>query len=407
MKNKIYLIGIGFKPLEKEAEECLLRVRAILGFLKTVNLFKEKYPVYERVSSKVKILRKVDELIEEVYKEIPFGEVAILASGDPLYFGIGNKVLEVFGKEKVRIFPDLSSLQKASSLIKENWWEIPSLSFHRRPLNLNLLLTKLYTYKKIALLTDNVNTPSQIALSLKERGFNEEIRFWVFERMGTQEEKVFSGNCKEVAEKNFQEPNFLILTLETDKRELILGLEEEEIFHTKGMITKDEVRAVVIHKLKLPKKGVIWDIGAGSGSISLECALLSSELKVYAIEKESSACELIRKNVERFKVFNVEIVEGTAPEILTDLEKPDRVFIGGSGGKLTEILEFLDTLEKRPLLVLTAISLETLNKSLNFFKERGWKSKVSQIGVNKLEFLGNQLIFKAQNPIFVVRADKL
>lgn len=406
MKNKIYLVGIGFKPLEKEVENCLLRVYLVLGFPKTVELFKKKYPIYEKISSKIKILTKVEELMKEAEKGLSLGEIAILASGDPLYFGIGKRIIEFFGKEKVKIFPDLSSLQKATSLIKENWWEIPSLSFHSRPFEPELLLTKLYAHQKLAILTDKVNTPSVIANYLRERGIEDEIKIWVFEKLGSEEERFFCGNCSEIAQKSFGEPNLLILSLKT-KKEYTFGLEEKEIFHSKGMITKDEIRAVALHRLRIPKNGVIWDIGAGSGSVSLECALLSSELKIYAIEREASACELIRQNIEKFKVFNIKVVKGIAPEILTDLEKPDRVFIGGSGGRLREILLFLESLNKRLLLVLTAISLETLNLSLNFFKEKNWKFEVSQIGVSKIEPLGNNFVFKSQNPIFVIRAERV
>ncbi|MDW8136008.1 MAG: precorrin-6y C5,15-methyltransferase (decarboxylating) subunit CbiE [Thermodesulfobacterium sp.] len=407
MENKIYLIGIGFKPLEKEAEECLLGSHVILGFFKTIELFKNKYfSVYEKVRFKIKVLNKVEELLEEAKRGLSLGDVTLLASGDPLYFGIGKRVIDFFGKERIQVFPDLSSLQKATSLIKENWWEIPSLSFHNRPLDLALLLNKLYYHQKLALLTDPVNTPSFIASCLKEKGLGKEIIFWVFEKMGTEEEKVFRGTPEEIARKTFKEPNFLILTLEPQKEKILFGLKEEEIFHLRGMITKDEVRAVVLHQLRVPREGVLWDIGAGSGSVSLECALLSSDLKVYAIEKEASACELIQKNIERFKVFNVEVIKGLAPEVLTDLKKPDRVFIGGSGGKLKEILEFLNNLDSLPLVVLTAISLETLNISLKFFKEKNWNFKISQIGISRVEPLGSQLVFKAQNPIFVIRAQK-
>ncbi len=405
MKNKIYLIGIGFKPLEKEAKDSLLKVCLVLGFKKTVELFRKKYSIYEKVKSKIKILNKLEELLHEAERSLSLGDVAILASGDPLYFGVGKKVVEFFGKEKVKVFPDLSSLQKAASLIKENWWEIPSLSFHSRPLKPELLLTKLYAYQKLAILTDGLNTPSVIARCLKEKGLEEELEIWVFEKLGSEEEKFFCGNCSEVAQKNFEEPNFLILNLK-NKKKYTFGLEEKEILHSKSMITKDEIRAVVLHRLKIPKNGVFWDIGAGSGSVSLECALLSPELKIYAIEKEPLACELIYQNIKKFKTFNIKVVKGIAPEILTDLEKPDRVFIGGSGGRLKEILKFLDNLNKGLLLVLTAISLETLNLSLSFFKENNWKFEVSHIGVSRVEPLGDKLVFKAQNPIFVIKAEK-
>ena len=205
----------------------------------------------------------------------------------------------------------------------------------------------------------------------------------------------------------------MLITLEEEfsdnfvsAQNIFFGLKESEIFHKRGMITKDEVRAVVIHKLRLPRKGVFWDIGAGSGAISVECALLNSKLKVYAIEKEPAACEIIKKNKEKFELFNLKIIKGSAPECLRELDEPDRVFIGGSGGKLKEILEFLVAFDKLKLMVLTAISLDTLYKSLHFLEIHDFKVEVSQITVNRLEKLGEQKVFKALNPIFIVKAEK-
>jgi len=412
MESKIYLIGIGFKPLEKKAREILLEVPLVLAFPGTLKIF-EKYEIYTQVKEKVKICKKVEELLKILKESVEKMSVAVLASGDPLYFGIGQRIIKVFGKEKVEIFPDLTSLQKAGALIKENWWEFFSLSFHGRTFKEEDLLNFLKIYKKLAILTDSQNNPVRIARVFENSPFKDKVKMWVCEKLGSEEEKIISGKPEEIKNQNFAEPNLVLITLEEEfsdnfvsAQNIFFGLKESEIFHKRGMITKDEVRAVVIHKLRLPREGVFWDIGAGSGAISVECALLNPELKVYAIEKEPAACEIIKKNKEKFELFNLKIIKGSAPECLRELDEPDRVFIGGSGGKLKEILEFLVAFDKLKLMVLTAISLDTLYKSLHFLEIHDFKVEVSQITVNRLEKLGEQKVFKALNPIFIVKAEK-
>ena len=412
MESKIYLIGIGFKPLEKKAREILLEVPLVLAFPGTLKIF-EKYEIYTQVKEKVKICKKVEELLKILKESVEKMSVAVLASGDPLYFGIGQRIIKVFGKEKVEIFPDLTSLQKAGALIKENWWEFFSLSFHGRTFKEEDLLNFLKIYKKLAILTDSQNNPARIARVFENSPFKDKVKMWVCEKLGSEEEKIISGKPEEIKNQNFAEPNLVLVTLEEEfsdnfvsAQNIFFGLKESEIFHKRGMITKDEVRAVVIHKLRLPREGVFWDIGAGSGAISVECALLNSKLKVYAIEKEPAACEIIKKNKEKFELFNLKIIKSSAPECLRELDEPDRVFIGGSGGKLKEILEFLVAFDKLKLMVLTAISLDTLYKSLHFLETHNFKVEVSQITVNRLEKLGEQKVFKALNPIFVIKAEK-
>ncbi len=406
MRNKIYLIGIGFKPLEKKAQEILFNAPLILAFPGTLRIFK-KYEIYFKVKEKIKVCRKIDELLKILNEIIEKINVVILASGDPLYFGIGQRILKIFGKEKVEIFPDLTCLQKAGTLIKENWWEFFPLSFHGRNLEEDTLLNFLKIHKKLAILTDSKNNPSKIAQVFENSLFKDKVKIWIFEKLGSCEERIIFAKPEEIKNQNFAEPNLIFVIVENGFSDnLLFGLKENEIFHEKGMITKDEVRAVVIHKLKLPKEGIFWDIGAGSGAISVECALLNPYLKVYAIEKKYEAYEMIKKNKEKFALFNLKIIRGSAPECLRDLEEPDRVFIGGSCGKLKEILEFLANLNKLKIIVFTAISLDTLYKGLYFLENHNFKVDVSQIMINRLEKLGEQKVFKALNPIFVVKAER-
>ncbi|WP_084222199.1 precorrin-6y C5,15-methyltransferase (decarboxylating) subunit CbiE [Thermodesulfobacterium hydrogeniphilum] len=399
---KLYIIGIGFKPLEDRVKKLLLDVPYIIISTRLVEVFKN-YEIYPLVKEKLVLMKSFKETMSFVEEKLKNSNLALLASGDPLYFGIGVKALEKFGEEQVEIYPDLNCLQKGLSLIKKPWHQIKTISLHGRAVNFNYLISLLKKEGKVCILTDSRNNPSFIAqVLLKKFPQPEKLTFYVFERLGYPEEKVFVNKPQIIAKTKFKDPNFFIINYEfSDDEDIIFGLEEKEIAHQKGMITKDEIRAIVIHKLRLPEKGIIWDIGAGSGSVSLEIARLNPKLKVYAIEKGNT--ELIEKNKNRYYISNLEIIKGIAPECLKNLPSPNRVFIGGSGNKLKEILEFLSGISSLKTVVLTAVTLKTLDTSLKYLRKNFRKVEVFQINVTKLENFQDNLILKAKNPIFIIR----
>jgi len=413
--NKIFIIGIGFKPLEEKAKQCLRKSLFIVASPILVEIFK-KYDVYNEVKDMIVAIKKFNETIEFIQKNIEKGDISLLASGDPLFYGIAPKIIDLFGEERVEVFPDLSCVQKGLSLIKKSWEALETLSFHGRSMNLKELIQKLSQKNLIAVLTDNQNSPKTIAeklLSLN-REYGKSLKYYVFERLGYEDEKVsIFESAEELVSKDFKEPNFLIIEKKaslppfvpneyaSDHSSIVFGLKEKEIFHEKGMITKDEVRACIVHKLCPPKKGIVWDIGAGSGSVSLELAHLSQDLKIYAIEKGDTS--LIEKNIDYFKLSNVKVIKGEAPECLKELPNPVRVFIGGSGGRLSEILDYIGKLETLKIIVISAITMETLNIAMHMLEKEGFKVDATQVQATRLVKKYGKLFLQAQNPVIVVR----
>ena len=413
--NKIFIIGISFKPLEEKAKQCLRKSLFIVASPRIVEIFK-KYDVYNEVSDKIITIKKLNETIEFIEKNIERGDISLLASGDPLFYGVAPKIIELFGEEKVEVFPDISCVQKGLSLIKKSWKALETLSFHGRGINLKELIQKLSQKSMIAVLTDYQNSPKSIAeklLSLNKE-YGKSLKYYVFERLGYEDEKVSIFESAEVLISNdFKEPNFLIIEKKApwppfvpneyapDHSSIVFGLKEEEIFHEKGMITKDEVRACILHKLCPPKKGIVWDIGAGSGSVSLELAHLSQDLEIYAIEKGDTS--LIEKNIDYFKLSNVKVIKGEAPECLKDLPNPVRVFIGGSGGRLSEILDYIGKLETLKIIVISAITMETLNIAMHMLEKEGFKVDATQVQATRFVKKHGKLFLQAQNPVIVVR----
>ena len=183
----------------------------------------------------------------------------------------------------------------------------------------------------------------------------------------------------------------------------MLGIPDSEFHRGDVPMTKEEVRALTICRLELTEHSVFFDIGSGTGSIAVEAAALSPGIRVFAIERNPEGVELIRKNAERFGTENVTVTEGAAPEALAGLPAPTHAFIGGSGGKLREILAKLRSMNPSVRVVMNAVSLETVAEIQGIFRDMPVRDEsVSLIAVSRAEKLGRYHLMKAQNPVYLV-----
>jgi precorrin-6Y C5,15-methyltransferase (decarboxylating) CbiT subunit len=178
--------------------------------------------------------------------------------------------------------------------------------------------------------------------------------------------------------------------------------------HQRGLITKDEVRVFTLAKLNLPRRGIVWDIGSGSGSVAIESALISPELTIYAVEKNARCIRDIRVNIQRFKVGSAVMpVTGEAPEALKRLPMPHRIFVGGTGGALLPVLRACcRALLPSGRMVINAATLETVDIAAAFFRKRGWPVDVTLLNLSRMKRVGSHNRFEALNPVFVIAADK-
>ncbi|MCI5224145.1 MAG: precorrin-6y C5,15-methyltransferase (decarboxylating) subunit CbiE, partial [Candidatus Electrothrix sp. AR4] len=294
----------------------------------------------------------VEEMVYELAVALKDGDVAVLASGDPLFFGIGRTLLDRFGHERVRIFPALSAVQLACTRFKTPWDDLPLISLHGR--SPGALAGRILSKSKVMLFTDHRNSPDRIAADLlavlEEHGdYNRINGIWirVAENLGLKEERLRYGTLAEIAGQEFAPLNMMLIEQNPEGKgeesefsgaRFVFGLEENEIDHSRGLITKDEIRAVILHRLRLPETGVFWDVGGGSGSISVEAARICPDLAIYIIEQKQEGLENIRANIIRYNLYNINLIHGQAPEKFAGLPDPDRVFIGGSKGLLAEII---------------------------------------------------------------------
>jgi precorrin-6Y C5,15-methyltransferase (decarboxylating) len=271
-------------------------------------------------------------------------------------------------------------------------------------------------YGKVAVLTDRQNNPAEIARIMRSIPDSSAsgATMHVCERLGYADERIWSGTFGEAAGQAFRDPNVVILLRgagsqaagEIGKRAIGFGLREDELVHTRGLITKDEVRAVAIHKLRLPQRGVLWDIGAGSGSVSVECARMFPGLRVLAVERDDEQVGHLKSNRAAFDIRNMEIVHGSAPDALAGLPTPDRVFIGGSGGQIDNILAHLCGRMPWGIVVVNAVTLETLNQSITGLEKGTFEVSVTEIAVSRSKSVAGKRHMTAQNPIFIVTGER-
>ena len=330
----------------------------------------------------------IQDALKQSARELMQGDVVVLASGDPLFFGIGRTLLHFFGPDRIVIHPALSSMQLAFSRFKIPWDDARFISLHGREMK-NLAAT-LLSHDKIFLFTDRTSSPDRIAISLLTecgRVIDAEYVIHVAENIGLENEHLHTGTISAIAQQTFAPLNVMIL-LRTKASSASaapsFGLREEEITHSRGLITKNEVRAASLHALRLPRQGVLWDVGAGSGSVGLEAARLFPELLVFAVEKEDEQIKNIQKNREQFQAWNLKPLQGSAPQVLADLPAPDRVFIGGSGGQLRAIIDHAaGRLNPGGRIVVNAVLEKTAQDAPAYLHAQGLEVTLSEIRVTR------------------------
>ncbi len=399
--NTIYLIGAGIagcEGLSAKALEAIEQSQVLVGRQRHL----DRFPGYPGEKMVLDDLPPLLTFLQSTDKP-----VAVLATGDPNFFGTGRFLLRNLPKNRLEIFANVTSMQYAFARIKEPWDDAVFLSVEGRGMGRSI--DKIIAAEKACILTDAVNTPAAIAKELLDRGA-EGYDAWVCEDLGMHTEKFTRTSIKGLLTLQHSELNILIL-IRTYEPTLIqyplIGIDDEEFAAMKKLFTRQEVRAVTLAKLKLQNDLVVWDIGAGSGSISIEASNLLPNGKLYAVEKNNQYVQLLKQNLEKFCARNVKLVEANAPEGLEELPDPDRVVIGGAGGNLEEIIEQVDRrLKADGLIVINAVTLDTLTKSIEVLEYQGYQVEVTCVNVSRTRPLTEFKLFEAHDPVYIVTAWK-
>lgn len=380
--SKIYLIGIDGSGTLKQRRDILERCGLIVASKRLAALLGNTFVPIQPITP-------IEEAFEQIEEGLEGGNICVLASGDPLFYGIGGRLVERFGRDKVIVFPALSSLQEAFARFKISWDDAHIVSLHgRKNIHLPGLLLN---HNKTFAFTDPSHSPDRIAGELRTYLENigaqkviEELTMYVAENLGSPEEIITTGQLSEIEDHTFGKLNVICISLPISSRQTPFGLTIDEIAHSRGLITKDEVRAVTLHKLRLPKQGVFWDIGGGSGSISLEAAAMNPQLTVYTVEHRKEELDNIKKNIRNFSRYNIVPVEGRAAGKIGQLPTPDSVFIGGSDGEMEDIIAVTSkTLVQQGRLVINGVTKKTVSEAPQLMMKHGFAVSSSTISVSR------------------------
>lgn len=331
-------------------------------------------------------------------------ENAVLVySGDTgFYSGASSMMekLEALGV-RARVLPGLSSIQLLAAALGRPWQGWNLVSAHGRTCD---PVAECMQGRPTFFLTGGSEDPATLCAQLAAEGFGD-VQAVVGQCLGTPEEKLFRGSVKELAAGRFNSLSVLLVEAAEVLPRRAPGLPDEAFERGDVPMTKQEVRAAVLAKLAVRPEDILWDVGAGTGSVSVELALAAPRGRVYAVECRPEGCALIKANREKFRTRNLVLVEGLAPAALSDLPAPDAVFIGGSKGNLAAIVDA--ALDKNPdaRICVSAIALESLSAAVAALTAKGRTVQVSQIAVSRARAVGGLHLMMAQNPIYLITGE--
>lgn len=457
-QSRVHVVGVGLAGAASLTPEALAQVQSATLLIGAQRLLGACKPVHLDASQQeCWALGNFTQTFENLRTRLtqrPETKAVVLASGDPLFFGIGRLLLEFFPAEQLVFHPQVSAIQLAFSRLKIPWQDATLVSVHGRG---EALLVKALKRgdDKIAVLTDSVLSPSAIAALITNLELPISYHLWVCENLGGDLEalNVYTDLTQlQRQPKTIAALNVVVLLRQPDHPQNnashqptqaasageiapaslpLIGLPDSVFkgFRDRpALMTKREVRLLVLGALAPLAGQVIWDVGAGTGSVSIELSRLCPRATIYAVEKTAMGAALIQSNAQRLAKAPIEVIHGTAPEVLSHLPVPDRVFIGGSSGQLVPILNDLNqrlskspwagcsdpeaiTTYQRPRVVLAIATLEHLSLVTNWVTQPNiasqWNYQVTQVNVSRSLPVGTLTRFSPLNPVTLFTLTRL
>ena len=401
-KLRVNIVGIGpGNPdlLTGEARQAIAASNILLGDKRMLSAFADSSKtVYDTI--------KTSAIAEVAAKADPAKDVlAVLVSGDVGFFSLAKTISgKLLDCECVR-YCGISSLVYFASKLQLSWDDAKIVSMHGRDQN---LVAAVAQNKKVFSLTGGEHSPQALCKQLCEHGLGQ-VLVYVGENLSYPEEKITQGTAEEISALSF--PSLSVMMLLNDEANCfeptVHGLADDLFMRSKVPMTKQEVRSVSMSKLMPKATDVIYDIGAGTGSCSVELALIAKQGKVWAFERNPVAVELLGKNKELFGLTNLDVIAGEALENIKAMPAPDCVFVGGSGGDLCEMLDVIYAKNSKCRIVINAITVETLAQVAAYYKEHpDYSLEIVNVFVARSKKLGSYNLMMAQNPVYVMTALK-
>ena len=407
-RSPVTVVGVGDDGclgLPARAMNAIARADVLVGGERLLGFFPEVRAT--RIAIKGGLAAVLDRIAELALEQ----QVVVLGSGDPLFYGIGTQVVQRIGAEHVEVIPQVSSVQWAFARAGLPWHDATLLSLHAR--GRRGLAVRLRRAVKAAVLTDDENSPPRLATHLLEHGVTG-LTAWVCENLAGPGERVRRFELAELATERDIAPLNVLLLARTDpawRPPPALPYLPEESFARRmpkhGLITKREVRVLSLGALALCPDSVVWDIGAGSGSVAIEAGLLCPEGRIFAVEIDDECVAMCRDNLRHHGADNVEVIHGLAPAALDGLPEPDAVFVGGSKGAMDGIIDHaLDRLRPGGRLVVNAITLDNVAEAYRALRGRDLVPDLVVANCARGAPLARYLRYEAQNPVHIFTVEK-
>ncbi len=410
-QQRTHIVGIGENGLDgltRSARDLIERADLLVGESQVLDR------VPEIDTQRLVVDAGLDEACEQI-EAISDKRVVVLAEGDPLFYGVARYLCNRLGKERFEVVPHVSTMQLAFARVKESWEEafLTNLATH----GLENVLEQIRGAEKVGLFTSEACPPKAIAKALLDSGVDY-FDAYVCENLNSPDERVTRGELAEMTDQEFAPLNVMILVRKphvpdrpTDSIGLRLFGNPDDAFRQsrpkRELVTPSEIRAIALAEMDIGPTGVVWDIGAGCGSVSIEAARIARDGKVYAVEQDLEDHQLIIENARRFGVTNVMPILGRAPEALADLPEPDVVFVDGSG---QDICNLVDAAYRRlragGRLVAVMASIENVAETHQLLQPHCQDVKVRMINIARGNYQLERVRFESLNPMFLITAVK-
>ncbi len=411
MAARIHIVGIGddgIDGLTAHARELIDHAEVLIGPASLL----DKIPA--RDVKRVSVGGDLEELKRAV-AQLGDRPTVMLAGGDPLFYGISRFLTEAFGKDRFEVVPHVSSMQLAFARVKESWDDAYLSNLATQ--SLDRVVDSIRTAERVGLFTTEAISPSVVAEALLDRRIDY-FTAYVCENLGTPDETVTQGDLSSIREQSFGPMNVMVLVRRQGAADRPSGSERRRLFGNpddlflqsrpkRGLLTPAEVRCIALAELDLSTTSIVWDVGAGSGSLAIEAAAVASRGKVFAIEMDAEDYGLMIENAKMFDVPALAPIHGRAPEAWQDLPDPDAIFVGGSGRMVPDLVgAAVQRLRPGGSIVVNVSSPDNLVAVQAKIDQAKLRSDVRMINIARGQYQLDRVRFEAINPTFLVLGRK-
>lgn len=405
--SRLTIIGIGPGSAEYFMPAARNRMRGahtVIAARRILPMLREVCGAVETEFLPMGKIKDTLEMIDGLLREEK--EVALIVSGDPLMYSLYKTILnqEISADWEMEVIPGIGSMQMLGAAFGETMEDARLVSVHgrsRTPGSVALCVTE---NPKVFFLCSKEQGPAWLSRIMLDYHLDD-VEVFAGANLSYEDQILESGSPAEMAKKEF--PSLCVAMIKNPHPRPVTRpcfLSDEDFERGRTPMTKEEIRVLILHKMKIHPDDVIWDIGAGTGSVSVECARQAPFGQVHSVERDEAAVHLIEKNRDKFELDNLFIYQGDAAERTADLPVPDKVFIGGSGGKLGEIMKNIAAFDREIRVTVSAVTLETIAEAGEILGNYDADYDVIQATVGRGRKIGSYHIMDTNNPVMIFTA---